>query len=106
MAERKMPGAIDRERWAKLSFIEQMGNISSEVGRAINARDNPARRDAAIDRALDLFSATAVCCSGLRLRELLRARDEFLNLFFGDSTDYDGIARYFHYFALAARRHC
>jgi hypothetical protein len=81
-----------------------MGNISSEVGRAINARDDPERRDGAIDRALDLFAATAVCYSGLRLREILRARDEFLRLFYDDSTDFNGVARYFHHFALVARR--
>ena len=95
---------IDREKWARLSLIEQMGNIGSEVGRAINSRDNPARRDGAIERALDLFSATAACHSGRRLREILRARDEFLRLFYDDSTDFYGVERYFHQFALAARR--
>ena len=95
---------VDRERWAKFSAVEQMGNISSEVGRAINARDYPERRNKAIERALDLFEATAECHSGLRLREILRSRDEFLSLFYGDSTDFDGVERYFHYFALAARR--
>ena len=95
---------IDRKKWAGLSLVEQMGNISSEVGRAINSRENPARRVGAVERALDLFSATASCYSGLRLREILRARDEFLRLFYDDSTDFNGIERYFHYFALAARR--
>ena len=95
---------IDREKWARLSLAEQMGNIGSEVGRAIKSRDNPERRDGAIERALDLFSATAECYSGLRLREILRARDEFLRLFFDDSADYDGVERYFYHFALAARR--
>jgi len=95
---------IDREKWASLSLVEQMGNISSEVGRAINSRDNPMRRNGAVERALDLFSATASCHSGLRLREILRARDEFLRLFYDDSTDFSEVERYFHYFALAARR--
>ena len=95
---------IDRERWAKLSLVEQMGNIGSEVGRAIKWRDNIERRDGAIERALDLFSATAECHSGPRLREILRSRDEFLRLFYGDSTDYEGVERYFQHFALAARR--
>ena len=95
---------IDREKWACLSLIEQMGNISSEVGRAIKSRETPARRDGAIERAIDLFSATAACCSGRRLREVLRARDEFLRLFYGDSTDFKGVERYFNQFALAARR--
>jgi len=28
---------IDRERWAKMTINEQMGNIGSEVGRAMNS---------------------------------------------------------------------
>ena len=95
---------VDREKWAGLSLVEQIGNISSEVGRAIKSRDNPTRRDGAIERALDLFSVTAACYSGARLREILRSRDEFLRLFYGDSEDYDGVERYFHHFAMAARR--
>ena len=95
---------IDFERWANLSFLEQMANIGAEVGRAIKWRDNTVRRDGAIERALDLFSSTAACHSGRRLREILRARDEFLRLFYDGSTDFEEIERYFHYFALAARR--
>jgi len=95
---------IDREKWAGLSLVEQMGNIGSEVGRAIKSRDNPMRRDGAIERALDLFAATAACHSGRRLREILRARDEFLRLFYDDSRDFCGVERYFHQFAMAARR--
>jgi hypothetical protein len=29
---------IDRERWARLTLREQMGNIGSEAGRAIGAK--------------------------------------------------------------------
>jgi hypothetical protein len=103
--------AFDRVRWARLSFIEQLGNIGSEVGRAIIAHrnGNGAREARAIDRAIDLFSATVEVNIGTensyRLRELLRARDEFLRLFF-DGTfdrDADNIERYFMYFAYAAR---
>jgi len=95
---------IDREKWADLSLVEQMGNIAAEVGRAIKSRENPIRRDGAIERALDLFSATAACYNGQRLREILRARDEFLRLFYDDSADFSGVERYFHQFAMAARR--
>ena len=51
---------VDREKWARLTIFEQMGNIGSEVGRASIARDkgNQQRCDAAFDRALDLFDAT------------------------------------------------
>ena len=102
---------FDREKWSVLSFDEQMGNIGSEVGRAIKARrdGNPQREARAIDRAIDLFSATVeVLIStryAYRLKEVLRARDEFLRLFF-DGTfeeDADNIERYFMWFAYIAR---
>jgi hypothetical protein len=103
--------AFDRERWAKLTFYEQMGNIGSEVGRAIIAHKNGniMGEERAIKRAIDLFSATVEVLIGTeysyRLKEVLRARDEFLRLFY-DGTfekDADNIDRYFMYFAVAAR---
>ena len=102
---------FDRERWAKLTFNEQMGNIGSEVGRAIIAHrnGNAVREERAIDRAIDLFSATVEVLAGTeysyRLKEVLRARDEFLRLFFDGTfeADADNIERYFMYFAYAAR---
>ena len=102
---------FDRERWARLSFEEQMGNIGAEVGRAILAHKNgkQEREDRAIDRAIDLFSATVDVLIGTeyayRLKEVLRARDEFLRLFFDGTfeADADKIDRYFMYFAFLAR---
>ncbi|MCL1896199.1 MAG: hypothetical protein FWG03_06625 [Clostridiales bacterium] len=102
---------FDRERWAQLSFEEQMGNIGAEVGRAIIAHrnGNKAREDRAIDRAIDLFSATVEALIhteyAYRLKEVLRARDEFLRLFFDGTfdADADSIDRYFMYFAFLAR---
>ncbi len=104
--------AFDRSKWAGLSFEEQMGNIGAEVGRAIIAHrsDKPDREARAIDRAIDLFSATAEVLIGTkysyRLKEVFRARDEFLRLFFDGTfdTDADKIERYFMYFSFAARR--
>jgi hypothetical protein len=102
---------FDRKRWAGLNFYEQMGNIGSEVGRAIIAHreGKPEREGRAIDRAIDLFAATAEVLVGTeqsyRLKEVLRARDEFLRLFF-DGTfeeDADAIERYFMNFAYLAR---
>ena len=102
---------FDRGRWAKMTINEQMGNIGSEVGRAIIARrnGNKAREDRAIDRAIDLFSATAEALVGTkysyRLKEVLRAREEFLRLFFDGTfeSDADKIERYFMDYAYAAR---
>jgi hypothetical protein len=102
---------IDRARWAQLSIQEQMGNIGSEVGRAIAAhrRDMPAREKSAIARALDLFNATTAVLLGTetayRLKEILRARNEFLRLFYDNTfdSDADKIESYFMQFAFAAR---
>ena len=103
--------AFDRKRWAELSFDEQMGNIGAEVGRAIIARRSgkPDREARAIDRAIDLFSATAEVLIGTkyayRLKEVFRSRDEFLRLFFDGTfdADSDNIERYFMHFSYAAR---
>jgi hypothetical protein len=102
---------FDRTRWAQLSFEEQMGNIGSEVGRAIAAHraGRQEREDRAIDRAIDLFSATTEALIktpyAYRLKEVLRARDEFLKLFFDDTFEADAhnIERYFMDFAFMAR---
>src|SRR3990167_2707914 len=101
---------IDRRRWAKMDIQNQMGNIGSEVGRAIIAKreGNEERFEGALRRALDLFSATTEVLieqKSPRAREVLRAKDQFLRLFFDGKfeSDADNIDRYFYQFALAAR---
>jgi hypothetical protein len=101
---------IDRKRWAGISILEQMGNIGSEVGRSINAyRIGDARRfEGALARALDLFEATIevlITKRSPRVREVLIARDQYLNVFFGDATPGDDqkIEDYFMQYAIAAR---
>ena len=102
---------VDRAAWSRMGIIEQMGNIGSEVGRAIAAAraGKQKRSDAAFDRALDLFDATiesvAAGNAPHRLKEVLRAREEFARLFFDGTFDAesDSIERYFAQFAVAAR---
>ena len=101
---------VDRAAWARMSIIEQMGNIGSEVGRAISAKraGRQKRADGAFDRALDLFDATIETVAQEnphRLKEVLRAREEFASLFFGGAFDAkaDAVERYFDQFAVAAR---
>ncbi|MDR2337733.1 MAG: hypothetical protein LBE20_03675 [Deltaproteobacteria bacterium] len=102
--------SISFDRWVKLTIFEQMGNIGSEVGRAIAAerRGDTLSRNGAIFRALDLFAATSKSLAiqkSPRLREVLRARDQFLSLFFDSNfSEADKIENYFMQFALAARR--
>lgn len=98
-------------KWSSLSLIEQLANIGSEVSRAVSAHEagRQDRRDAAVDRGLELFDLTAADdrWRGARRREVLRAREEFCALFWGGGRGGDDAAslnRYFFHFAIAARR--
>jgi hypothetical protein len=98
-------------RWHALTVVEQLAHVGSEVDRAIRAHaaGKEARRDLAIDRALELFDLTAADprWRGARRRETLRAREEFCRLFFGDMLPVDSAAslqKFFLHFAVAARR--
>ncbi|HJU85962.1 MAG TPA: hypothetical protein VJ788_01165 [Gemmatimonadota bacterium] len=98
-------------RWQTLTILEQMGNIGSEVERAIRAHGagRQDRFEHALDRALELFDLTAADerWRGHRRREILRAREEFCRLFFDPQPpagSAEGLKRYFLAFATAARR--
>ncbi len=101
------PNHFDQSCWASLSLIEQMGNISSEVGRAFNGirTNKPDRAQGAFFRGIDLLNATI---QGLaerkspRLKEVLLARDQFANSFLSQKVDV-GLENYFNYFAVLAR---
>jgi hypothetical protein len=104
---------MDRERWAKLTILEQMGNIGAEVGRAISAkrRGDGARMEGAVNRALDLFSATVETllkdkAQRHRAREVLLSRDEFMSILYDEGRfgEADKIEAYFMNFAMAARK--
>jgi len=96
--------------WDRLSLVEQLAHVGSEVERAIRSHDagRRARWEAALDRALELFDLTArdPRWRGHRRQEVLRAREEFCRLFFGGSPPSGsaaGLRRYFLHFAIAAR---
>jgi hypothetical protein len=98
-------------RWHTFTLVEQLGNVGSEVERALRARDQgrPDRLEAALDRALELFDLTATDprWNLARRREILRAREQFCRVFFdagaeSDLADY--LRQYFLQFAVAARR--
>lgn len=98
-------------RWAALRLAEQLANVGSEVERTIRAREEgrPDRFERALQRALDLFDLTArdERWRGHRRREILRAREEFVRLFYGDPPEphsVRGLRRYFMAFANLARR--
>lgn len=96
--------------WNRLSLVEQLAHVGSEVERAIRAHEagRRTRWEAALDRALELFDLTArdPRWRGHRRQEVLRAREEFCRLFFGESPppgSAAGLRRYFLHFAVAAR---
>lgn len=93
---------FDKTKWQALSIFEQMGNIGSEVGRAFNAKrcGDEASMTGALYRGLDLIDATSEKLARERspkLREVLRAREQFAEL-----SD-ESLEKYFMEFALAAR---
>ena len=98
------------EDWARLELVEQLGNVGSEVERAIRAHEagRPDRFESALERALELFDLTAgdPRWRGHRCQEILRAREQFCRLFFDPDVPPDssrGLRRYFFGFAWAAR---
>jgi len=97
-------------RWFKLTLMEQMANVGSEVERAIlwRGRNNDAYSTKAIERALELLDLTIADARHRgRLRELLRVRETLADYFYADNRygSSDTLWRnYFHAFARAARR--
>ncbi|MDP3985595.1 MAG: hypothetical protein Q8P82_02415 [bacterium] len=92
-------------KWQTLSFLEQMGNIGSEVGRAANEQDKEKRWQAAT-RAVELFDLTIADPRWKkRLKELARAREVFGSALLGNeySTNLKDLEQYFYHFAFAAR---
>ncbi|MBQ2695663.1 hypothetical protein IJG04_03470 [Candidatus Saccharibacteria bacterium] len=98
-------------RWAEMSLAEQLGNIGSEISRAIKskARGNTERMEHAATRAIELFELTIDCHlkEPAKLKELCRGKEEFCDYIFGDNnfnTDPAKMLKYYDQFALIARR--
>lgn len=96
-------------RWAELTLKEQMGNIGSEVGRAIKHHqiNDIKNRNFAIERALELFDLTLNDKRWRkRLKEIARAREVFCDVFYGKNSYNEtltNLEKYFMEFAIAAR---
>ena len=76
-------------RWSKLSLVEQMANIGSEVERAINWRNknNSAYSQKAFDRALELVDLTISSDKPFpALKELTRLREVLVDCFVFDNS--------------------
>ncbi|OHB10865.1 MAG: hypothetical protein A3H60_01925 [Candidatus Zambryskibacteria bacterium RIFCSPLOWO2_02_FULL_44_12b] len=96
------------DSWGKMSLIEQMGNIGSEVGRAAQAQKEDSESfSGAATRTLELFDLTLRDERWLgRLREIGRVREIFCDIVFGEQkykTTLTDLEKYFMNFAVAAR---
>ncbi|HEY5442372.1 MAG TPA: hypothetical protein VIJ68_02450 [Candidatus Saccharimonadales bacterium] len=98
---------FDTTAWAEMDVFNQMGNIGSEVGRALHAKRQGKfnRSQAAFYRGLDLIDETAQIWAAenkVGLRELLYARELFAESMTTDKVD-PTLEAYFMQFAVAAR---
>lgn len=96
-------------RWEKLSFMEQMANVGSEVERTIlwYNKGNKQYSQQAFGRALELLDLTISSpLNRKRLRELTRLREILVDYFYGENqfSSSDKLWRsYFYPFNYAAR---
>ena len=97
-------------KWSKMSFIEQMANIGSELERAINwkRKHNDVYFQRAFERCLELIDLTLDNTKLFsRLKELARIREAIVDYFLGSNqfkfTD-ESLKKYFLYFTFALRK--
>lgn len=100
---------IDVLRWHNQTLLFQMGNIGSEIGRALRARSLGQRtnEEFALHRALELFHLTIIDPKHRgRRRELCRAREVVCDFFCGDNayaSSAEKLDAYFLAFGAAAQ---
>jgi len=92
------------DKWEKLSFPVQMGNIGSEINRVIYWKDNEQEKENALWRALELIDLTL---NKRKSRELFRLREVICDLFLGNNiykVSTDNLKEYFLQFALLSQK--
>lgn len=98
-----------------MPFYLQMGNLGSEVSRALKwFGKNEKRFQVSFERALELFDLTIEAAQDDetmsregKLKEVCRAREEFCDYFLGDNswgTDAAKMMRYYDQFVMMGRR--
>lgn len=97
-------------RWFTFSLAEQLGNIGSEVERAISRKNSGDEKESgkALNRGLELFdlSLQDPRWSYPKLKEIARARELVCDFLAGDNeyhSDEKFLNDYFMQFAIAAR---
>lgn len=97
------------QKWRTMPLVEQMGNVGSEVERAISwhKRGNKEHFEKAFDRMLELLDLTIADPRWKTGRkELTRVRELLCDVFYGDNqynTSFEFLQKYFYYFGLASR---
>ncbi len=101
---------IDRQRWQSLTFYQQMGNIASELSRAIKFKNqnDVERMNSSLWRLLELMDLTTDDEKNKsRLKELCRFK-EVLSDWYSQTHVYDvnpeSLKSYSLNFAMMARR--
>lgn len=97
-------------RWNKLSLVEQMANVGSEIGRTISWKGkNKKNSELAFYRALELLELTLSDMKnkqGGKLKEIARVKEMLVDWYLGsvsyNSTD-NQWQKYFLQFNIAAR---
>ncbi len=98
-------------RWFKFSLFEQLGNVGSDVDRALKWKNRGESEDSerALLRALELLNLTIADPKhkgrGGRLKEMHRVREVLLDYFYGDNQyDYtdEALSQYFYNYAITA----
>lgn len=98
-------------RWFTMSLAEQLGNVGSEVGRAVKWRNqgNLENQEKALIRAYELLDLTIADYRWQRtprLKELCRSREMLGEAFYGGDfkSTPEAIEKYFYWYAIEARR--
>lgn len=94
--------------WGKLSLAEQLGNIGSDIHRAIRwQKENKEEYNSAIFRSFELLDLTIRDSRWkTRLKELVRVREVFGDAITGGmlyKSSLKNLDEYFTHFAVAAR---
>lgn len=95
--------------WGKMSLAAQLGNVGSEVSRAIRWKDKDLKLfEGAMTRALELLDLSIRDSRWKgRLKELTRTRESLCDAWLGGplyKTKLEDLDRYFFHFALFARK--
>ncbi len=100
--------SLSEGEWRKLSLLEQLGNIGSEISRAGRWQGKDEELfNGAVERALELFDLTLEDPRWRkRMREIARVREVFCDTVFGKKeyqSSLEDLLRYFDQFAYAVR---